>query len=512
MIGGLKYLWLGSALALASAPGAAASGIESTYGDHTRAVELARAGQYDEGQAILRGLLARFPDDYPLNRDYILVSQWKGDCDEALARFERLRHRPQLDDYLIPAVADCAVHRARTGDHAGGLAVLTDLLPRVQDPYALRRDLTLITIWTGDCKRALDWFDPIRDDPRHETYLVVPVVDCLLERNRTTEALALAEAAVARRPDDRDLRHAQAKAEIALRVDEGEVDDRPFFFAALATDEAQRSPREWRLHLEASEAIARRVRVFARFLGSRSSDPDFDAGDMNRAGIGIRWKPTARWLLSQELSRDIGRGGLGGSHSAVEYRPYDTWRFGAEYHTYAEDLALTARAADVEADRAEASAEYNSLDYVWHWRASANRYDFSDGNRRTSFYTTLGYAYEMYPEREQRIYAEAYTSRNTLDNAAYFNPGEDRSLGLVHRTDFVFDSRFRRHVDRLYLSAASYWQEGFGAKPRWGVKYEQHYDLDGASALTGALAYESNVYDGAREGEWRFEIYYGRRF
>lgn len=512
MIGGLKHLWLGGVLALASAP-LVASEIESTYAAHTRAVELARAGRHDEGQAILHELLARFPDDYPLNRDYILISQWKGDCDEALARFERIRHRPRLDDYLVPAVADCAVQRARAGDHEAGLAVLTGLLPRVSDEYALRRDITLVTIWTGDCERALRWFDPIRDDPRHEPYLVVPVSDCLLERNRTIDALALTETALSRRPDDGALAHAHAKADIALRVDEGEVDDRPILEAALVTDEADRGPREWLLRLEASEAIARRARVYARYLASRSGgEPAFDAGDMNRAGVGVRWRPTARWQVTQEFSRDIGRTGLGASHTLLEYRPYDTWRIEAGHHTYAEDIALAARAAGIEADRTGASAEYNSLDYAWYWRASANRYDFSDTNRRTSLYTALGYAYEMLPEREQRIYGEAYTSRNTLANAAYFNPGEDRSLGLVHRTDFVFDSRFRRRVDRLYLTAASYWQEGFGAKAKWGIKYEQDYDLDGASALVAGVAYDSNVYDGEREGEWRLEAYYRRRF
>lgn len=496
---------------LASAP-LVASGIEGTYAAHTRAVELARDGRHDEGLAILRDLLARFPDDYPLNRDYVLISQWRGDCDEALARFQRIRGRSSLDDYLTAAVADCAVQRARTGDYEAGLDVLTDLLPRVSDPYALRRDITLITIWTGDCERALGWFNPIRDDPRHEPYLVVPVCDCLLERDRTTEALALAEAALARSPDDATLRHAHAKAEIALRVDEGIVEDRPAIEAGLLTDEADRSPREWLFRTEASEAVAPRVRAHARFLGSRAADPDFDDGEMNRVGMGLRWRPTARWQLTQEFSRDTARSGLGGGHTSLEYRPYETWRIVAEHHTFAEDIALAARAAGIEADRSEAGAEYNSLDHVWHWRASAARYGFNDGNRRTSLYGTVGYAYGMLPEREQRIYGELYTSRNTLADAVYFNPGEDRSVGLVHRTDFVFDSRFHRHVDRLYLTAATYRQEGFGTAPKWGSKYEQHYDFDRARSLVVGMAYDSNVYDGEREGEWLLDVQYRWRF
>jgi biofilm PGA synthesis protein PgaA len=118
----------------------------------------------------------------------------------------------------------------------------------------------------------------------------------------------------------------------------------------------------------------------------------------------------------------------------------------------------------------------------------------------------------MLPHREQRVYLEWYQSRNTLDDTDYFNPGRDRSLGVVHRTDFVFDSRYKRHVDSLYLSMSDYTQDDFGSRWKWSVKYEQDYDFDGAQSLLWGVTHARNVYDGAGEAEWRAELRYVKRF
>jgi len=107
---------------------AATPGIESTYAEHTRGVELARAGQYDDGLKTLLPLLERFPNDYPLVRDVVLINAWKGDCDAALDYFGRIRARPTFDDYLIGPVANCAVVLARAGDYSIATQTLSGLL------------------------------------------------------------------------------------------------------------------------------------------------------------------------------------------------------------------------------------------------------------------------------------------------------------------------------------------------------------------------------------------------
>jgi biofilm PGA synthesis protein PgaA len=149
---------------------------------------------------------------------------------------------------------------------------------------------------------------------------------------------------------------------------------------------------------------------------------------------------------------------------------------------------------------------------VWYGRGAINRYDFTDDNRRDTVYATAGYAYEMLPYREQRLYLEWYQSSNTREDAPYFNPSRDRNPGIVQRTDFVFDTRYKRHVDSLFLSAGAYSQAGFDTEARWGVRYEQDYDFDDFTSLNWGVGYGRNYYDGEGENElngalrfvWRF--------
>lgn len=485
--------------------------IEDTYAEHTRAIEAARAGRYDEGAAILRALLRQFPDDYPLNRDFIVISAWKDDCDTALVHFERVRHQPSFETYLIRAVADCAVKRARVGGHDAALSVL-EALARVEPrDYALRRDIIVIQTWTRDCRAALDGYERLLGRPAPEPFFAIAVADCLLENERPKEAVALIREAMEQAPDDERLQHALLKAQGVFPLAARDHGYRELIFDFLS-DKSDQGLRESRSQLEMSARVAAATRVYARYLAVRAQEEAFGDGDLDRAGLGLRYGFSERWRTDVELSGDARRGGQSGAAAQIIYEPRDSWRFGIGYSSFAEDLPLRARAAGIEGTRWDGGGEYNSLDYIWFGRVSANAYDFSDTNRRESMYAILGYAYEMLPYREQRVYVEGYRSKNSLDGAPYFNPRQDRSLGIVQRTDFVYESRYKRHVDRLYLAVSVYDQEDFGAHGKWSVKVEQDYDFDDFNALVWGVGYAHNVYDGSAENEIRVEFRYARRF
>ena len=162
---------------------------------------------------------------------------------------------------------------------------------------------------------------------------------------------------------------------------------------------------------------------------------------------------------------------------------------------------MRAKSELIEAKRSIVFVNYHSADYRWSWDASGSRYDFSDTNRRNALFTSLGYAYALQPRREQRVFIEYYESDNSLANTIYYNPERDRSLSVVHKTDFIFDSRFRRHVDHFYLSLGQYDERGFPGRGTWGVRYEQSYDFTNRLALLIGAGYGRHVYDGASEYE-----------
>lgn len=258
--------------------------------------------------------------------------------------------------------------------------------------------------------------------------------------------------------------------------------------------------------------VAEQTRLYARYRFTRSTESLYQDGDLDRAGVGVRYRFNERWLLDQELSADLGEIGQGGATTQLVYTPRDAWRFAALYASFAEDLPLRARAAGIEGRQWGGEAAWERRDYRQEWLASINAWDFSDGNQRTAFHTAFGHAWEMRARREQRIYLEWSMARNTLDDAVYFNPAHDSALGVTHRTDFVYDTRFRRHVDHLYLSADLYSQSGYGTHPRWSLHYEQDYDFDNARAFVAGAGVARSVYDGKAETEWRLRLYYQQRF
>jgi hypothetical protein len=418
-----------------------ATGIESTYAEHTRAVQLARSGQYDASLKILLPLIARFPDDYPLQRDVILVTLWQGDCAGALQRFERVYSRND-----------------------------------------------------------------------HPPYLVVPISDCLLSSNRPKEAHRLARLTLAQHPDDESLRNAFVKADLALRVDSNIDEESAALDAALYNDTSDQGLGEWYARLEVSTQVFDATRLYASYLNVRSSDAQYQDGDMHRVGLGVRYRFNEQWQLDEELSLDLYKSGQGGSTTILVYEPRDAWRLSAAYASFSVNTPLRARAAGISSDQWSGDVSYEARDYRLSWVASINYYDFTDTNQRTALYTAAGYAYEMRADREQRLFLEWFQSSNTLDDAVYFNPSQDYSLGLTNRTDFVFDSRFRRHVDHLFLNANLYQQAGYGTHPRYGVRYEQDYDFDTRHSLVAGAGVARNIYDGTYETDWRFYMYYHQRF
>ena len=62
--------------------------------EHRRGVELAREGYYDAGLAVLTALLGKYPGFYPLERDIVIVTAWKGDWRATVSRSAGIRAYP----------------------------------------------------------------------------------------------------------------------------------------------------------------------------------------------------------------------------------------------------------------------------------------------------------------------------------------------------------------------------------------------------------------------------------
>ncbi|GMQ91556.1 MAG: hypothetical protein BMS9Abin11_0865 [Gammaproteobacteria bacterium] len=99
-----------------SRAGASYPTIESTYPEHTLAVKKARSGDHQGGLLILQRLLQHFPKDYPLQRDYAIVTAWSDDCKLALKRFKKIQNSSKHKPYIITLMGECMVRQGRYKD------------------------------------------------------------------------------------------------------------------------------------------------------------------------------------------------------------------------------------------------------------------------------------------------------------------------------------------------------------------------------------------------------------
>lgn len=243
-----------------------------------------------------------------------------------------------------------------------------------------------------------------------------------------------------------------------------------------------------------------RMRLFARSTHSRSNDRAYEAGDLDRYGLGATVRLSRGIGLRQEFATDYDDNSTWDSATRLSFWPSDRWTVEASFATDApEQLPLRARAADIGAEQWGLGVVWDDH-HAWGWRASAQYLEFDDGNERRAAMLQLGRTVEVGPRRIQRTTVEVYGSDNTLDNAVYFNPSRDRSLNLGHRIEWIHTNLpHRRHVGRLQLVVGVYDQEGFDRGITGGAVYEQDWWFSGRTSLVYGLGGFSRLYDGGRE-------------
>lgn len=401
-----------------------------------------------------------------------------------------------------------AVDLARSGKIEQGMAILKQLLAAQPTNYPIRRDYIIIATWKGDCDDALDNYKLIEKHPRQEAYLIVPVSECLQQQGEDEKALALLEKHSKSNPQDQDLKQAYLQLRKAIKLER-----LPVVSLSIGTNNTDAGNREWFWDLRYSRQIKPdlpQLRGYVHFYSSHALDTQFDTGDLNRLGIGVLYWFNPQWLLDQELFTDLQTDETG-SRTQLRYLVNSQLQLSGEYSSNTDDIPLRAKAQLINAHRTRFDADYHSQDYRWELYGAVSKYKLSDTNKRDTLYGSVGYGYLMKQQLEQRVILELSQSKNTLGNAIYFNPTKDRGVNLVHRTSYVYDSQYDRHVDHLSIFVGRYNQENYDSASTYGARYEQEYNFDEYDSLSWGVGYASRVYDGQREGEWSFLITMSRK-
>lgn len=412
---------------------------------------------------------------------------------------------PPAFDETADALHERAVELARQENYTESVRILKSILAKDPKNYPVRRDYVVVATWMDNCELALQQYAYIKKLPDQETYLVVPVAECM-DRAGDAEGAVKLLTEVNRRGGDKESQDALRRIKRRFALDQ-----RPVLDAAAETSKSDVGAREWFFSARLKNRINSQWSWYARFLHVRADDPQFATGDFHRLGGGVIYGINRQFTLIQDFAMEMDNGEDFGSTTTLVYSPTLLINGQLEYATFTEDVPLRAREEGTEGKRLSASVDYHTHDYRWESAAGISRYDFTDGNNRWAINGSVGYAFELDQKREQRLILGLFRSTNSRSNVVYYSPERDLNVTLTYKLDVVTESRFPRHVDHYFAWVGTYLQDSERTSAIYGVRYEQDYDFDELTSFTWGVALRSSVYDGNRETEGSLVVSVSRK-
>jgi biofilm PGA synthesis protein PgaA len=377
-----------------------------------------------------------------------------------------------------------------------------DLYEKAPAQTEIRSGLAHIYLWRGWPRKALREFRIIDTlDPKYGKAQIGKMA-ALNELAFKEEARDEANSLMETHPEDKHLQHL---------VRQFEVEEMRELVTHVAVTRERGGADDTRAEITASQPLSYYTRLYGTLLWQKTWE-DRESAYFRRAGMGINHIFNSSWSLKQQFSVNYDDGGDFGSLTQVNFYPDDYWRFGVLYDSFTTDVPMRARVYDIESKKFEGGITFRESE----WRSyhlSVSHLRFSDDNDRDQ--ALLGYEQGLLVRNDwkMRLFLDLYTSRNSRDDAPYFNPENDFSLSATHMTEHtvwrIYDRAF---VHRLYLTVGSYKQHGFSNEMIGAIRYEQGHDFSDTQALLLGGILARNSYDGDPMNSYSLYLTYRCRF
>ncbi len=467
-------------------------------GEPRRALMHADAAYKDDHDSIETGIL----------RSLALqdIARWN----DAMAELNRLDAgiKPTSGkEYNWPAL-EIAVSRgwllADQGRYGEAQKLFLNLYENAPGNTGIRTGLAHVYLWRGWPRRALKEFSIIESLGMKDVNALTGKAAALNELGYEKAAYELANSLEKSYPKDKNVKELARKLELQKRLS---VD------ASMTYSHEDDGTSETQAGTDVVQPLGYRAAVSGHLFW-RESSSDGTASYLHRAGLGFSYllyqEPSL--MLTERLTLDYMEGGDLGSYTLVEITPSDYWSFGLSYDSQTTEIPAKARASGVDSNRAEAGAGFRASD-IWGANLGAAWQEFSDGNERLEGALNL----------ERKLYAggglavrgllETFSSKNSLEDAGYFNPDYDVSATLGLAAEHIFRKTDNRvFMQKLFLSAGGYKQSGFDISEVGTVRYEHEYDFSGAQRLLLGGALTRSVYDGEAVDGYALFLSYGGKF
>lgn len=317
--------------------------------------------------------------------------------------------------------------------------------------------------------------------------------DTLLARGRIPAGRAALARLQAEQPDSVQVRNS-ARYEAAMRAPTLTIDSsygKGSNASALADEDFLIDSR-----LQ-SGLIDDQWRIFARQAWAYGNTSAGKA-TRGRTGLGLRWEQDG-WTLEGEAHRDTGGPRNGGVAATAGYRWGDHVELGLSYDTNALDVPWRAYDAGIAGSQAQASFGY-IVNESRRFDLSYQRMRYTDGNQNQSVGAAWTERWYSGPSQQFQTTLRADAGRNRDSDVPYYSPESDGSVELEARHQLLTWKRGdRTMVQRVYASAGSYRQSGYGAEPTYGLRYEHEWRFRPGWTITYGIGSAWHPYDGKRE-------------
>ena len=211
------------------------------------------------------------------------------------------------------------------------------------------------------------------------------------------------------------------------------------------------------------------------------------------AGIELRLPDVTLALMGWQNDGALSKPG---ADAAVTWQPTDQWSFSLDGSYFTGDTPLRAVLNQI-----TANSVGGAVQYAWHESRSlrfyAHRYDFSDGNERTSGGLSFNQKIVDVPHLDITLRPELYASENSSNLGPYFSPLRDFSGSVTIDAEHLLWRRYERSFGhRLALTGGSYWQKNYGSAWTGNILYEQVWQNNPWCELRWGVQFNRAVYDG----------------
>lgn len=381
-------------------------------------------------------------------------------------------------------------------------AFFHNLYKRAPANTSIRNGLAHVHLWRGWPRKALKEFRIIDTlDPKYlkaQTGKITALNELAFKEDAREEADRL----LATHPKDKDVQRLCRQLE---------VEEMRELVTKFGITDEEGGTEDISAEITLYEPLSLYTTLYGTLLWQKTRE-DSLSSYFRRAGIGIKHIFNSSWSLKQQFSVNYDDGDDFGSLTQVNFYPDDYWSFNLSYDSFTTDIPMRARVYDIEGDKSDLTMTYRESE----WRSyhiSLSHSGFSDDNNRQS--ALLGYEQGLWVKNnwKMRLFLDLYMSRNSRDDAPYFNPDNDLSLSATHMTEQTLWRIYSRaFVHRLFLTLGAYKQSGFSNAAIGSVRYEQDHEFSDVHALLWGVTFAMNAYDGDSVNSGNLDLIYRWRF